>query len=119
MFKRTCAILAFAAATLLSSTLPAWGSDFGEIRVNVPFSFRAGSVTLPAGTYSFVRENPAGLLRIAGRGHSVMLISHPGASLATFGDPSVGFRKIGGTEVLEQLRLDGYSSAIVSMAELH
>ncbi len=46
-------------------------------KVTVPFPFRAGAATLPAGEYAVMRENGAGLVLIQGRRGSAMLIAEP------------------------------------------
>ena len=116
MTKRPLLTSALSIVALAASTIPAPAIEFGLLRVNVPFAFRAGSVTLPAGSYSFIRENQAGLVRISGPTGSVMLITHPGQSVSVAEEPSVAFHKKGGIAVLEQLRMAGDPSAVVPMS---
>ena len=116
MIKQTGKFFALSLFALASLALPVHAEEFGAFRVKVPFAFRVGSVTLPAGDYNFVRENQAGVLRIAGRGGSIMMITRPGRVSGGTDEPSVAFRKTGGTAVLEQLRMDGVSAAIIPLA---
>ncbi len=113
MTTRSLSILALSVASLAASVVPAGAVELGQIRVNVPFAFRAGTVTLPAGNYSFIRENQAGLVRISGSAGSIMLITHPGQMVNGNAEPSVAFHKGHGIAVLDQLRMTGDPSAIV------
>ena len=116
MTKRTLITSALSIIALTASLVPAQAIEFGLLRVNVPFAFRAGTVTLPAGTYSFIRENQGGLVRISGATGSVMLITHPGQNVSAVEEPSIAFHKRGGVAVLEQVRLAGDPSAVVPVS---
>jgi hypothetical protein len=116
MTKRTLTNLALSVVALAGSTMPALAVQLDSLKISVPFAFRVGSTTLPAGSYNFVRENEAGLLRISGTGGSIMLITRPGSLVPGNGESSLAFHKSGNVAVLEQLRLAGDAAEIVPSA---
>ncbi len=118
MTKRNLSMFMLSAVALAVSAIPAKAIEFGLLRVNVPFAFRAGTVTLPAGNYSFVRENQSGLVRISGSTGSVLLITHPGQAVSVNEEPSVAFHKSGGIAILEQLRLGGDASEVMPVSNV-
>ncbi len=84
-------------------------------RVSVPFNFRAGITTLPAGEYDVVRENGAGLVLIQGRRGSALLIAEPeltGRSAV----PGMTFSRTPKGNVLTEIHSSGGSLRLVQIA---
>jgi hypothetical protein len=75
MNKALRTLLAF--STLLSAAaLPVFGSEIDQVRVNVPFAFKAGSTLLPAGEYTMI-EDDSKVITIRGDHGSVMVLGSP------------------------------------------
>jgi hypothetical protein len=99
-------LVTIAASVLVLGAIPSFAEDFSRITVNVPFAFRAGSVTLPAGQYVVVEAGPSGLLMIEGRKGSAMLIAGPSQDTVA-GASEITFRRTGQEAVLTEIRLNG------------
>src|SRR5579859_2560191 len=66
------------ASLVLAAPLSMFAQDLDSVKVNVPFAFKAGSVSMPAGDYRIVESNDAGLIRIVGEKSGAMFITTPG-----------------------------------------
>jgi hypothetical protein len=91
---------------LVGAALPSFAEEFNQIKVTVPFAFKAGNVTLPAGQYLVVEEGPAGFLLIEGRKAAAMVIAGPARDTVD-GSPEMTFQRTGHEAVLTGVRLGG------------
>ena len=90
----TCAVLGL----LLVSMLPLMAES--TLRVNVPYSFVAGKVRLPAGAYTIQEDAVNGVLTISNsEGKTVALLSGPGIQTGSAA-PSLTFVNVRGEMVL-------------------
>ncbi len=112
MIQRTSKSLKLSIVVLAASSLPAFAQELGQVKVSVPFAFRAGSVTLPAGDYSFA-ENQAGVLSIEGRKGSAMMITHPGEPITPKTESTLEFDKAGSVPVLKEVRMGGNPASLL------
>jgi hypothetical protein len=71
-------LFAFSAVAVAATALPAFGSDTDPMRISVPFAFKAGKTSLPAGDYVMV-EDTSGVLTIKGSQGSAMLLTSAGS----------------------------------------
>ena len=93
--KVTCAVLGLS----LVSVLPLMAES--ALRVNVPYSFVAGKVRLPAGAYTIQEDAVNGVLTISNsEGRAVALLSGPGVQMAGSAAPSLTFVNVRGEMVL-------------------
>jgi hypothetical protein len=106
MKNRMLQSIAVSALVLGVAAVPSFAEGFNQIKVTVPFAFRAGNVTLPAGQYEVVEEGPAGLLLIEGRKGAAMMIAGP-AQDSVAGSPEMTFERTGHEAVLTGVRLGG------------
>jgi hypothetical protein len=70
--------LAFSTIAFAGASLPAFAGEAGPMRVSVPFEFKAGKTSLPAGEY-VVTEEDSGIILIKGSGGSAMLLGYSGS----------------------------------------
>lgn len=98
-----------------ASVAPALADDLGQVKVTVPFAFRAGTVNLPAGDYTIIEENGGGLFLIEGRTGSAMFVTAPGQSLASTEKPELKFQRTGQSAVLTEIRMNESPSHIVPL----
>lgn len=76
-------VLAVSALAVSAAAVPMFGADTDPMRISVPFSFKAGNTTLPAGDYVVLEEN-SGIIMIKGNGgHSAIVLSSTGAESNT------------------------------------
>lgn len=106
MKNRMFQSIAVSALFLGAAAAPSFAEQYNHIKVTVPFAFRAGTVTLPAGEYMVVEEGPSGLLLIEGHKGSAMLIGGP-AQDTVAGSPEMTFQRTGQEAVLTGVRLGG------------
>jgi hypothetical protein len=75
MTNKLRTLLAFSAIAVATAVVPAFGAENDPMHISVPFSFKAGKTTLPAGDYVIVEEN-SGIIVIKGnRGNAILLSS--------------------------------------------
>jgi hypothetical protein len=85
-------------------------------KVSVPFPFRAGAATLPAGEYDVVRENGAGLVLIQGRRGSALLIAEPELTGGASAIPGLTFSHSPKGNVLTEIHSNSGSLRLVQIA---
>ena len=71
-------LIAFSAIAVASAVVPAFGSEADPLHVSVPFAFKAGTTTLPAGDYTIAEEN-SGVIMIKGTHGNAIVLSWAGA----------------------------------------
>ena len=91
MTNKLRTLLAFSALTMAGTALPAFAGDTDPMHVSVPFAFKAGRASLPAGEYVVVEED-SGIILIRGSGGNAMLLSTAGPD-ATTGKPGISFER--------------------------
>ena len=77
MTNKLRALFAFSAIAVTGAALPAFAADTDPLHVNVPFAFKAGKTTLPAGEY-VVSEEDSGVIIIKGNKGSAMVLGISG-----------------------------------------
>ena len=85
-------------------------------KISVPFAFRAGETTLPAGEYAVVRENGAGLVLIQGRRGSAMLIAEPELTGGVSALPGLTFSRSAKGNILTEIHSNSGSLRLVQVA---
>jgi hypothetical protein len=75
MTNRLRTLLAFSAIAGATAVAPAFGADTDPMHISVPFAFKAGKTTLPAGDYVVVEENSGVILIKGNRGNAILLSS--------------------------------------------
>ena len=97
--KLTCAALGLS----LVSLTPLLAES--ALSVNVPYSFVAGKVRLPAGSYTVQEDSVNGILLIRNsEGKTVALLSGPGIQMAGSGSPNLTFVNVRGEMVLTSVQ---------------
>ncbi len=91
MTKNIRTLLAFSIIAVAGSALPACAAEINPIHVNVPFAFKAGKNTLPAGEYT-VSEEESGVITIKGNKGGVMVLGSV-AGDSTSDKASISFGK--------------------------
>lgn len=87
------ALPAFTAISIFGAAVPAFAGDSEPLHVTVPFAFKAGSTTLPAGSYTVYSEG-SHVIMIKGAGGNAIVLGQAGADVPT--DKSgVSFEKDG------------------------
>jgi len=76
------ALLAFTTITVFGAAVPAFAADSEPIHVSVPFAFKAGKTTLPAGDYT-VYSDDSRIIMIKGAHGSAILLGSAGADVPT------------------------------------
>jgi hypothetical protein len=107
MMNKKTSLLVLCLLAAAASIAPAFAEELGQVKVTIPFAFRAGNVNLPAGDYTIVEENAGGLFLIEGRSGSAMFVTAPGDSQGTSVTlkPELKFQKTGQSAVLTEIRL--------------
>lgn len=82
MTNKLRTLLAFSAIAVAGAALPAFASDVDPLRVSVPFEFKAGKTTLPAGEY-VVMEEDSGVILIKGNRGTAILLGTAGSDAGT------------------------------------
>ena len=107
--------LALAAALLglvlatLSVPVPAQAQSVA-LSVNVPFAFHVGNKTLPAGTYTVLRQGEA--IQISGtNGHNAFVLSNSEPNQTPEMDSQLVFNRYGDDCFLSEVRWNGYRSS--------
>jgi hypothetical protein len=85
MKKALRALFAFTTLAVFATLVPAFAADTEPMHVNVPFAFKAGKTTLPAGQYT-VYSDESRVIMIKGTHGSAILLGTAGADSA--GDKS-------------------------------
>jgi hypothetical protein len=84
------------------------------ITVHVPFAFQAGGKPLPAGDYRLENGEASNVLVIEGsRGNSAAFLTMATEIAGTTNNPSLIFKRDGGTMVLSAVHLPGQQSRIL------
>jgi hypothetical protein len=78
MTNKLRALFAFSAIAVTGAALPAFAADTDPIHVTVPFAFKAGKASLPAGEYVVIEED-SGVIIIKGNKGSAMVLGMSGA----------------------------------------
>ena len=112
--KTSLIVLCLLAAA--ASVAPAFADELGQVKVTVPFAFRAGTVNLPAGDYTIVEENAGGLFLIEGRAGSAMFVTAPGDSQGSPEKPELKFQRTGKNSVLTEIRMNESPSLVLPLA---
>ncbi|MES1256783.1 MAG: hypothetical protein ABUS51_00070 [Acidobacteriota bacterium] len=79
MTNKLRTLLAFSAFAVAGTALPAIAGETDPMHINVPFAFKAGRTSLPAGE-EVVMEEDSGIILIKGSGGSAMLLGSAGAA---------------------------------------
>jgi hypothetical protein len=96
---------------LAAAAVPSFAAEFSKVKINVPFAFKAGNVTLPAGDYVVAEETPAGVILIEGRKGSTMFLAGPERETVA-GMPQMTFQRTGQGAVLTEIRLGAASRSV-------
>ena len=67
------ALLAFTTIAVFGAAVPAFASDSEPLHVSVPFAFKAGKTTLPAGDYTVYSEGSRIIMIKGARGSAMLL----------------------------------------------
>jgi hypothetical protein len=115
MTNKLRTFLAFSAIAVATAVVPAFGSETDPMHISVPFAFKAGKTTLPAGDYVVVEEN-SGVILIKGSGGNAILLSS-GASDTGADKAGVSFARNDQGYVLKSVHAWGrISSSILPVA---
>ena len=107
MKNATLKVSLFLAAALVLTAVSGFAQTGGRVTVKVPFEFTAGSVSLPAGEYSF-QEDPSGVVYISSPDQHKAIVVLTNAEPSTqASEPSVKFDKNGGQYSLTEIDLVG------------
>lgn len=108
-------LIALSLTTISAAALPALAADAGTLRVTVPFTFTAGSATLPAGDYVISPQADSRILRIEGKGGSAILITMPQEPAADLKQASnLTFKRSSKGTALMEVQVSGEPSLIVN-----
>lgn len=77
MTNKLRSILAVSALAVTAAAIPVFGADSDPLHITVPFAFKAGKTSLPAGDYVVTGEN-SGVIMIKGNGGSAIVLSSAG-----------------------------------------
>ena len=111
--------LSFLSAAFLALTATSgFAQSTGHVTVKVPFEFTAGSVTLPAGDYSF-QEQQSGVVTISSLStlKSVMVLTSVDSVSDRSETPRVKFEKVNGAYNLTDIDITGEPSRRVVPVE--
>jgi hypothetical protein len=78
MINKLRMLLAVSAIAVTGAAVSAFAADTDPMHITVPFAFKAGKTTLPAGDYVVVEEN-SGIVMIKGTGGNAILLSSAGS----------------------------------------
>lgn len=96
--------------------LLAAGSAYAQMsrslaKANVPFDFRAGDITLPAGEYTIDKMNTTGTLMVSGKAsHRIFVNSNAAEAPTASSSTNLVFHHYGNTYFLYQVWVKGESS---------
>jgi hypothetical protein len=96
----------FALTALLAAAPGLFASETGVATVSVPFAFRAGNTTLPAGVYKITKSEQS-VIFLRNGAKTVALLSVGSATAAPSGSNLVRFEKIEGETILKEVLVDG------------
>jgi hypothetical protein len=113
MNKHISKLIAF---SVLALPVAALAQDFDEVKVTVPFSFKVGTVTMPAGQYTIIEANEGGLIRIAGDKSGTMLITVPGRQMGNQ-TGALEFEQTKGGAVLKEVRMSNRPANVLPTNE--
>ncbi len=115
MNNKKTSLLGLCLLAVAASAAPAFAEDLGQVKVTIPFAFRAGTVNLPAGDYTVVEENAGGLFLLEGRSGSVMFVTAPGQISAENLNtkPELKFQRTGQDAVLTEIRMNENPTHVV------
>ncbi len=106
MTRRMMKLVLSISALLVASTGVMSAAETRVATVTVPFAFRAGSETLPAGEYSISKTDQS-VLFLRSKGKTIALLP-VGSKSATFNTTNlVRFERVGGQPVLTEVLVDG------------
>jgi hypothetical protein len=105
--------IAFSAFALFGAAMPSPGAEMGAARVMVPFSFTAGTVTLPAGDY-VVTQNTDHIVTIAGKGGEAMVMVGPAGSVSGSPTCALTFARTSKGNMLKEVQTSGSTSDLVT-----
>lgn len=77
MTNKLRTLFAFSAIAVSALAIPAFGSETDPMHISVPFAFKAGRSSLPAGDY-VVTEEASGVIVIKGNAGSAMVLGSAG-----------------------------------------
>jgi hypothetical protein len=118
MNTKKTSLLVLCLLAVVALAAPAFAEELGQVKVTIPFAFRAGSVSMPAGEYTVVRENDGGLFRIEGKSGSAMFVTAPGQAQGTTLPSELKFQKTGQVSVLTEIRISGAPSHMLPLAHV-
>jgi len=100
-----------------ATAAPAFAEEMGQVKVTIPFAFRAGTVNLPAGEYTVVEENAGGLFLIEGRQGSAMFVTAPGQQNEGLmaSKPELKFQRSGQDSILTEIRMSESPSHMIPL----
>jgi hypothetical protein len=113
MNNKKTSLLVLCLLAVAASVAPAFADELGQVKVTIPFAFRAGTVNLPAGDYTVIEENAGGLFLIEGRSGSVMFVTAPGQLQAQDSKPELTFQRSGQSAVLTEIRMNENPTHVV------
>jgi hypothetical protein len=82
MTNKLRSILAVSALAVTAAAVPMFAGETDSLHISVPFAFKAGKTSLPAGDY-VVLEQSSGVIMIKGNGGSAMLLSLSGSEASS------------------------------------
>jgi hypothetical protein len=75
MTNKLRTLLAFSTIAVATSVVPAFCAEMDPMHITVPFAFKAGKTTLPAGDYVVMEENSGVIVIKGNRGNAILLSS--------------------------------------------
>lgn len=112
----------FVGLLLFLSTLAALSAQTGRLdgfAADIPFEFRAGTKTLPAGNYSFVFDESSRAVSVTGKGKNygrlpviTRLSAHSSSQPA-----AIIFDKLGDTRALSEVWIPGIDGILVHLTD--
>jgi hypothetical protein len=103
---------AFSLIALAAAAIPASAASYDALHVSVPFSFKAGNMTMPAGEYTVSETSPHVLL-IRGRSMSAFLPGNAGA-VVNSGSPGLSFIPDGSGYTLKMVHVPGEAATVLA-----
>jgi hypothetical protein len=109
--------IALAVSALGIAALPAFAGDADSFRVTIPFTFTAGSATLPAGDY-VVSQQPGGVLCIGGRKGGAIVVATPQGLLGNpSGTSNLKFEQTSKGATLFEIEMAGKPTLVLNHAK--
>ena len=117
MNTKKISILVLCLLAVATSIAPAFAEDVSQVKVTIPFAFRAGTVNLPAGEYTIIEENSEGLFLIESRSASAMFVTAPGKAqpINIEARPELTFQRTGQASVLTEIRMADETSHLLPL----